>query len=98
MKNLLRLKPYVAQHRWRILGGFIALVLTNYYQLRVARVVGDAADAIKVGGHTPHDFARYAGYIIGFTLVLGIFRYLMRQWIIGASRDIELTFRDDFFK
>jgi len=98
MKNLLRLRPYVAQHRWRILGGFIALVLTNYYQLRVARVVGEASDAVKAGGHTAHDFARYAGYIIGFTVILGVFRYLMRLWIIGASRDIELTFRDDFFK
>jgi ATP-binding cassette subfamily B protein len=35
--------------------------------------------------------------IIGLTIVMGIFRYCMRQWIIGASRDIEYAFRNDLF-
>src|SRR5690606_5128786 len=78
-------------------GGFICLGLANYYTLRVARVVGEASDAVKNGGHTSTDFIMYAMAIIGFTLVMGIFRYFMRDWIIGASRDIEMAFRNDLF-
>lgn len=97
MKNLKRLVPYVKRHKWRITGGFVCLALANYYTLRVARVVGEASDAIKAGGHTSHDFMIYAGEIIGFTLIMGVFRYFMRDWIIGASRDIEMSFRNDLF-
>lgn len=97
MKSLLRLKPYVAEHRWRILGGFICLVLTNYFQLRVARVVGLASDAVEAGGHTRRDFAHFAAFILLFTLGVGVARYFMRSWIIGASRDLELSFRNDLF-
>ncbi len=97
MKNLKRLKPYVSRHKWRLVGGFICLGLASYYTLRVARVVGEATDAIKAGGHAPHDFLMYALEIIAYTVVMGVFRYFMRQWIIGASRDIEASFRNDLF-
>src|SRR5690606_15875911 len=43
------------------------------------------------------DFMFYAGEVVGFTLVMGVFRYFMRDWIIGASRDIEMYFRNDLF-
>ncbi|MGI8905376.1 MAG: ABC transporter ATP-binding protein [Candidatus Sumerlaeaceae bacterium] len=97
MKSLLRLRCYVAEHRWRIAGGFVCLVLTNYFQLRVARVVGEASDAVLAGGHTRNDFAWFAGFIVLLTVGVGVARYYMRTWIIGASRDIELKFRDDLF-
>ncbi len=97
MKNLNRLKPYVARHKWRIIGGFICLGLANYYTLRVARVVGEASDAVKAGDHSPQDFMNYALAIVGFTVIMGIFRYFMRDWIVGASRDIEAQFRNDLF-
>lgn len=97
MKNLNRLWPYVTRHKWRITGGFIALALANYYTLRVARVVGEASDAVQTGGHTATDFMYFAGQVVWFTVIMGIFRYFMRDWIIGASRDIEMYFRNDLF-
>lgn len=97
MKNLKRLKPYVTRHKWRIVGGFICLGLASYYTLRVARVVGEATDAIKEGGHSGHDYMVFAFEIIAYTVIMGVFRYFMRQWIIGASRDIEASFRNDLF-
>lgn len=97
MSNLRRLIPYIATHKWRITGGIVCLALASYYSLLVARVAGEAADAVKDGGHTAHDFMMYAAWIVGYTVILGVFRYVMRQWIIGASRDIEMTFRNDLF-
>lgn len=97
MKNLTRLNPYIFQHRWRIVGGIICLAIASYLSLLVARIAGQATDAVQLGGHTRNDFLWFAIKIIGFTAILGIFRYLMRQWIIGASRDIEASFRNDLF-
>jgi len=97
MKNLKRLNPYVLRHKWRIIGGVICLALASYYSLLVARIAGEATDAVQNGGHTGHDFMMFAAEIVGFTLLLGVFRFLMRQWIIGASRDIEMAFRNDLF-
>lgn len=97
MKNLKRLIPYVLQHKWRITGGIICLAIASYFSLLVARIAGQATDAVQTGGHTSHDFMMFAVEIVGFTLLLGVFRYLMREWIIGASRDIEMDFRNDLF-
>lgn len=97
MKNLKRLTPYLLQHKWRIAGGIICLGIASYYSLLVARIAGEATDAVQSGGHTRHDFMMYAVEIVGFTLLLGVFRYLMREWMIGASRDIEMSFRNDLF-
>lgn len=97
MKNLIRLLPYIKRYRWRILGGFVCLGLANFYTVYVARVVGEASDAVKAGGHTPTDFRNYALAIVGFTLLAGLFRYFMRDWMIGASREIEMEFRNDIF-
>lgn len=97
MKNLARLIPYVRQHQWRIGGGVVCLAIASYLSLLVARIAGEATDAVQQGGHTARDFAWFAAEIVGYTVVLGIFRYLMREWIIGASRDIEAAFRNDLF-
>jgi ATP-binding cassette subfamily B protein len=97
MKNLKRLNPYIAQHKWRIGGGIICLAVASYLSLLVARIAGEATDAVQTGGHAARDFMMFAAEIVGYTVVLGIFRYLMREWIIGASRDIEMAFRNDLF-
>lgn len=40
---------------------------------------------------------KYAVLLIGIALVEGVFRFLMRQTIIGMSRKIEYDLRNDFF-
>lgn len=97
MKKLRGLWPYLRRHLWPILGGVLALVLANIFQLQAARVVGEATDAVGAGRGTALTYARYGGLVVAFTLALGVFRYLMRLWIIGASRDIEQEFRNDIF-
>lgn len=39
----------------------------------------------------------YSGAIIGVTMIQGVFRYIMRQTMIVASRDIEYEIRGDLF-
>lgn len=87
----------MARYRWALGGGLVAVLISNYFQVIVAREVGRATDAMQAGQVARSDFGWYAGAIMLFTLVMGLFRFLMRYWIIGASRHIEFEFRNDFF-
>ncbi|AXA36632.1 MAG: ABC transporter ATP-binding protein/permease [Candidatus Sumerlaea chitinivorans] len=92
------LRPYLRKHWWRITGGVLLLVGANYYQVRVAAVVGQASDAIKLGSANARDFVNYALWVVGFTLILAVCRLFMRLLIVGASRDIEYRFRNDIYE
>lgn len=92
------LRPYLRKHWWRITGGVLLLVGANYYQVRVATVVGQASDAIKLGSANARDFVNYALWVVGFTLILAVCRLFMRLLIVGASRDIEYRFRNDIYE
>ena len=87
----------MARYRWALIGGIAAVIVSNYFQVIVAREVGLATDAMQAGRAARGDFALYAGAIMLLTLFMGFFRFLMRHWIIGASRHIEFEFRNDFF-
>jgi ATP-binding cassette subfamily B protein len=43
-------------------------------------------------------FVRYAAYLVGLSLVQGVFQFGMRVIIIGISRDIEYDLRNDKFR
>lgn len=76
----------------------MALTVLNYLQLVVAHIVGAASDLMHRSGVPPVVFAGAAAVILGLTLIIGVFRFLMRDWIVGASRDIEFEFRNDIFR
>ncbi len=96
-KLLASLRPYLRRHRWRIWGGLVALLITNYFQVLAARFAGHATDDMGKAGVRESDIAVSALLVVGATVVCGLFRALMRYWIIGASRDIEYEFRNDIF-
>ena len=98
MRNLIAsLRPYVRQHRLRFAGGLVALLVTNYFAVLVARFAGHATDSVGRAGATSRDFLLHAAWIMAAALAAGLFRYVMRYWIVGASRDIEFEFRNDIF-
>jgi len=51
--------------------------------------LGQGVDSVRV--------AFYAAAICGLAAIGGVFRFVMRRIIIGASRDIEYDLRNDFF-
>jgi ATP-binding cassette subfamily B protein len=46
---------------------------------------------------TQRKLVSYAALLLGVSMVRGLFLFLMRRIIIGASRDIEYDIRNDFF-
>ena len=73
------------------------VVLTNAVALRQPQVLRLAVDDLY-RGVTSAKLGRYALILLAIALVGGVFKYLMRQVVIGISRDIEFDLRNDIFE
>ncbi|MFQ5825342.1 MAG: ABC transporter ATP-binding protein [bacterium] len=74
--------------------GFV--VLTNFFALLFPWVLKYAIDSLEKA-ITVQILLKYAALMVGIALIEGVFRFLMRQTIIGVSRKIEYDLRNDFF-
>jgi len=100
MRPLLRLKPYLATYRTTLLWGLLTVIASNLFTVAQPLFIGRAIDALKAGLESRQlDTAAilgYAGLIVGFSLIAGLFTFLTRQTIIVVSRRIEYDMRNDF--
>ncbi|MFC6647300.1 ABC transporter ATP-binding protein [Granulicella cerasi] len=97
MFNRLRpLFPYLRRY-WRSFAwGCLALVIYNCTKAVLPLIIGRAVDGLRHDLSARH-VALYASLLLGLAVVSGTFLYLMRQIIIGASREIEFDLRNDLF-
>src|SRR6266540_4873792 len=91
-----RLLPYVNRYRRAFVIGLVCVIATTTFQLLAPWVLKYAIDDLNQAV-TPRKLLLYAGLLIGISLLRGLFLFLMRRIIIGASRDIEYDIRNDFF-
>ena len=91
-----RLLPYVDRYRRAFVTGLICVVLTTAFQLLAPWILKYAIDDLHIGV-TRQKLVLYAGLLLGVSIVRGVFLFLTRRIIIGASRDIEYDMRNDFF-
>ncbi len=100
MKPLLRLIPYLRRYRKLLWTGIIAVVLSNVFTVAQPLFVGRAIDTLKAGLEAGRmdagGLVMYAGLVVAFSLVSGIFSFMTRQSIIVVSRHIEFDLRNDF--
>ncbi|RIH85024.1 ABC transporter ATP-binding protein [Calidithermus roseus] len=83
-------RRYARPYFWGLLAGLMGIgfnVLSPYF-------LGQAIDAIRVGGA----YLPYVGMIVGAALLAGLLSYANRQLAIVASRYIEHDLRMDLFK
>ncbi len=91
-----RLLSYVARYRGAFLGGLASVVLTQAIVVAGPRVLQAAVDDLA-RGVTREKLLVYGALLFAVGVVGGVFRFLMRQVLIGASRHIEYDMRNDFF-
>lgn len=96
VEDLKSLLPYLRRYRRSYWVGLAAVVFGTAFQLGSPWVLRFAIDALARGG-SPRQVALYALTFVGLAALAGIFRYLMRMTIIGASRWIEYDLRNDYF-
>ncbi len=66
--------------------------------LNAYRNTTDALERSHIVDGVSQELLIYAGFVIGFAIIMGIFMWLMRQTVIVVSRLIEYDFRKDIFK
>ena len=71
-------------------------MLTNTIALTQPHVLRLAVDDLY-RGVTSAKLARYALILLGIAAVGGVFKYLMRHFVIGISRHLEFDLRNDLF-
>ena len=91
-----RLLPFILRYRRAFAVGLTCVIVTAAIQLLAPWVLKHAIDDLN-GGVTRRKLALYAVLLLGIAVAGGVFRFLMRRIIIGASRDIEYDLRNAFF-
>jgi len=91
-----RLLPFINRYRREFITGLACVLVTTAIQLLSPWVLKYAIDDLTTDV-TRGKLAFYALVLVAIACVGGVFRYLMRRILIGASRDIELDIRDAFF-
>ncbi|MEQ1759555.1 MAG: ABC transporter ATP-binding protein [Vicinamibacterales bacterium] len=91
-----RLLAYLARSRRAFLTGFACVVMTTAVALAGPWLLKFAIDDLLAGA-TLDKVRFYSVALLGLAAVGGVFRFLMRRIIIGASREVEYALRNDFF-
>src|SRR5215831_12160652 len=94
---LSRLTPYLREHSLRIAAGFVCLFVTNALLVASPWVIRYAFNSLSESV-TRQKLAYYAAVLILLTLGQGVFRFWQRWILIGVSRDIEYSLRNDLFR
>ena len=96
MSAFRRLFGYVRRYRRAFVLGLACTVVTQAITLAAPKVLQFAVDDLT-RGVTRTKLLQYGALLLGIGLTGGLFRFLMRRILIGASRDIEYDMRNDFF-
>jgi ATP-binding cassette subfamily B protein len=96
-KRLDPLKPYLYKYRLQFFWGGLALLFNNAIWILFPQVIGRAINDLN-RGVTQHKIVTYSLVLIVIALSKGFFQYLMRQILIGISREIEFDLRNDLFR
>ncbi len=96
MSPLRRLFVYARKYTRAFALGLGCTVITQAVALASPKVLQHAVDDLT-SGVTRLKLFGYATVLLAIGLIGGVFRFLMRRIIIGASRGIEYDMRNDFF-
>src|SRR5437588_8794370 len=96
MSPMRRLAGYVIRYRGKFVAGLACVFVTRAVSLAAPTVLGGAIDALARGTRQVK-LVGYGALLRAIGLVGGVFQFLQRRILIGASRDIEYDMRNDFF-
>lgn len=87
---------YLWLYKTRILLGLLALLIVDGAQLIIPLVIRAAIDELaKIG---TAQLALYAGYVLGIALLVAVFRFFWRYFLIGTSRMIRRDIRNHLYE
>lgn len=96
MTSLRRVLPWMRPYRRRIVAGLVCVVLSSALSSLLPTFLRQAIEAMEAGAPLSR-VATIAGVMLATTLVMGVFRFYMREILNGISRVIEHDLREALF-
>jgi len=97
LKPLNLIKPTIVQNRIRIIIGLISLIIVDFLQLIIPRIIKAAVDALTLYQASWAGLMRQAMLIVLVGVFIGGFRYVWRRCLLGTSRRVEEALRNRLF-
>lgn len=94
MKSFDLIKPYYRTHRRVVVIGLGALMVVNFLQLSIPRVIKWVVDDLTVYETDLTALVGYAGIIVLLGCLIGVFRYIWRRCLLGTARQLEASLRN----
>ena len=94
--SLRPLFPYLRRYWKQFAWGGVSVILYNSLKVLIPVIIGHAIDDLKHGA-TQQKILFHGVRLLGVAAASGIFLYITRQVLIGASREIEYDLRNDLF-
>jgi len=98
LKPLDLIKPTFIENRTRILIGLISLIIVDFLQLLIPRIIKTAVDELALYEASWSGLLRQALLIVVVGLFIGGFRYVWRRCLLGTSRRVEEALRNRLFR
>lgn len=97
IRRLSYLWPYLRPYRRKLFLGLLIIAASVALGMAGPLLIGRAIDAIRE--HVSRTaLLTYAGLLVGFSLLQGLFSYLQRMILVAMSRDIEFDLRNIYFE
>jgi len=97
MTPIRRLLTYFARHKASLITGGLCVLGSAIFSLLKPMIIGNAVNELAKAV-TRSAMIRYGLLLVGAAAIEGVFLYLQRWIVIGASRRIEYEMRNDFFR
>ena len=96
MGSLSHLNKYFKRYKGKIYLGLLFILISNATQVYIPLLIRDGINALKSNVNID-SIINTALLIVGFAIVSGVFRFLIRQTVIVSSWQIEYDLRLDFW-
>jgi ATP-binding cassette, subfamily B, multidrug efflux pump len=90
-------RPIYRRHRWRLAAGFASLLMVDFLQLIVPRIIKRAVDELETGAATLGSLLEHGLLILLLALIIACFRFGWRYLVLGFSRILERDLRNRLF-
>ncbi|BBO86389.1 multidrug ABC transporter ATP-binding protein [Desulfosarcina ovata subsp. sediminis] len=98
MKSYRLIQPYLMANRVSILFGLLCLIVVDFLQLFIPRVIKRVVDDLALMQVDTAGLLRYAGMILALGLCIGCFRFFWRRCLLGTARKTEEALRNRLFR
>jgi ATP-binding cassette, subfamily B, multidrug efflux pump len=96
MRSLLSLWPYLRPHRRRLVLGLVFAIIASALPVFSLWLIKPTMDGLQHGAPLERIYL-LASLIVATSLVGGVFRYAMREYLNGLSRYVEYDLRNALF-